>query len=342
MAIRTIEQLIQKFGPGDSPRSSDYVDLIETLADDRNAVYFSNTAPEDTEANRIWFDTQTEVLFIYSNGDWLGVGGEQGVAGDSAYQIAVDNGFVGTEAQWLASLVGAQGPKGDKGDTGETGPQGPQGPQGEVGPQGPQGAQGIQGIQGETGAQGPKGDKGDKGDIGNTGPQGTSGIISVVAPITNTGTSTEATIGIDLSNYYSSSQTDSAIANAISNLVSSAPETLNTLNELAAALADDPNFATTIANSIAEKAPINSPTFTGNVILPSTTTIGDISSVELGYLDNVTSSIQNQLNNKQNIVANVSETEIGYLDGVTSSIQTQINTKASTGKAIAMAIVFGG
>ena len=41
-------------------------------------------------------------------------------------------------------------------------------------------------------------------------------------------------------------------------------------------------------------------------------------------------------------VANVSDTEISYLDGVTSSIQTQINTKASTGKAIAMAIVFGG
>ena len=38
----------------------------------------------------------------------------------------------------------------------------------------------------------------------------------------------------------------------------------------------------------------------------------------------------------------VSATEVGYLDGVTSAIQTQLNTKASTGKAIAMAIVFGG
>ena len=44
----------------------------------------------------------------------------------------------------------------------------------------------------------------------------------------------------------------------------------------------------------------------------------------------------------QAVVANVSDTEIGYLDGVTSAIQTQINAKASTGKAIAMAIVFGG
>jgi hypothetical protein len=35
-------------------------------------------------------------------------------------------------------------------------------------------------------------------------------------------------------------------------------------------------------------------------------------------------------------------TELNYVDGVTSAIQDQIDTKASTGKAIAMAIVFGG
>ena len=33
--------------------------------------------------------------------------------------------------------------------------------------------------------------------------------------------------------------------------------------------------------------------------------------------------------------------EINYLDGVTSNIQTQLDNAASTGKAIAMAIVFG-
>lgn len=40
---------------------------------------------------------------------------------------------------------------------------------------------------------------------------------------------------------------------AVANLVSSAPDTLDTLNELAAALGDDPNFATTVANNIADK-----------------------------------------------------------------------------------------
>ena len=49
------------------------------------------------------------------------------------YEIAVDNGFEGTEAEWLESL------KGEKGDQGEIGPQGPQGLQGEQGPIGPQG-----------------------------------------------------------------------------------------------------------------------------------------------------------------------------------------------------------
>ena len=34
-------------------------------------------------------------------------------------------------------------------------------------------------------------------------------------------------------------------------------------------------------------------------------------------------------------------TELNYTDGVTSNIQTQMDTKASTGKAIAMAIVCG-
>jgi hypothetical protein len=44
------------------------------------------------------------------------------------------------------------------------------------------------------------------------------------------------------------------IASAVSGIVDSAPATLDTLNELAAALGDDANFATTVTNSIAAKA----------------------------------------------------------------------------------------
>ena len=46
-------------------------------------------------------------------------------------------------------------------------------------------------------------------------------------------------------------------------LVDSAPATLNTLNELAAALNDDASFSTTVTNSIATKAPLASPALTG-------------------------------------------------------------------------------
>lgn len=52
---------------------------------------------------------------------------EEGIDGKSAYEVAVDNGFTGTEEEWLLSL------QGEKGDTGEQGPQGEQGIQGEPG-----------------------------------------------------------------------------------------------------------------------------------------------------------------------------------------------------------------
>ena len=69
----------------------------------------------------------------------LALKGENGIDGKSAYQIAVNNGFVGTEAEWIASLKGETGPigpAGPQGQTGETGAIGPVGPQGEVGPKG--------------------------------------------------------------------------------------------------------------------------------------------------------------------------------------------------------------
>lgn len=78
-----------------------------------------------------------------------GVSSIKGEDGDSAYQVAVKNGFTGTETEWLASLkgekgdTGPQGPKGATGATGATGPQGPAGPKGDTGPQGPAGEPGV-------------------------------------------------------------------------------------------------------------------------------------------------------------------------------------------------------
>lgn len=58
----------------------------------------------------------------YNRYDWRGY---------SAYEVAVQEGFVGTKAEWLASLQGATGPKGDQGVQGQTGPQGPKGDPGD-------------------------------------------------------------------------------------------------------------------------------------------------------------------------------------------------------------------
>lgn len=86
----------------------------------------------------------------------------------------------------------------------------------------------------------------------------------------------------------------------------------------------------TAANVKSGLAPTSSPTFTGNVVLPATTSVGDVSSTELGYLDGVTSAIQTQLNGKQAVVSGVDDTEIGYLNGVTSAIQTQLDAKIAS------------
>lgn len=111
--------------------------------------------------------------------------GKDGVDGKSAYQIAVDNGYPGTEQAWLASL------KGEKGDTGTAGKDGRDGTDGAAGRDGVNGASayeiavqhgysgsetawleslhGADGAKGDTGAAGAKGEKGDKGDPGKDG-----------------------------------------------------------------------------------------------------------------------------------------------------------------------------
>jgi hypothetical protein len=58
--------------------------------------------------------------------------------------------------------------------------------------------------------------------------------------------------GYGITDAYTSSQVDSKIDSKVAGLIGSAPATLDTLNELATALGNDPNFATTIANRIGE------------------------------------------------------------------------------------------
>ena len=78
-----------------------------------------------------------------------------------------------------------------------------------------------------------------------------------------TGTPTAPTAGTGTNN--TQLATTAFVSTAITNLVSGAPGALDTLNELAAALGDDANFSTTVTNTLASKAPLANPTFTGQV-----------------------------------------------------------------------------
>lgn len=108
--------------------------------------------------------------------------GSRGAAGKSAYEIAVQNGYDGTETDWLESL------KGQKGDTGEPGATGAKGDPGE------KGDQGVPGIPGEKGERGEKGEKGDAGAPGKDGVNGKDGTNGVDGKNGTDGYSPTATV----------------------------------------------------------------------------------------------------------------------------------------------------
>lgn len=137
-----------------------------------------------------------------------GADGVDGLDGDSAYEIAVANGFVGTEAQWLASLVGPEGPEGPQGIQGPAGTNGTNGADGADGAdglsayqiavnngfvgteaewlaslEGPQGPQGIQGVQGPAGPAGPAGADGADGADGLNAYQIAATVLAYAATI---------------------------------------------------------------------------------------------------------------------------------------------------------------
>ena len=65
--------------------------------------------------------------------------------------------------------------------------------------------------------------------------------------------------------YYTDARADARAQLKVDALVDAAPGTMDTLNELAAALGDDPNFATTTANNIATKLPLAGGTMSGDI-----------------------------------------------------------------------------
>ena len=84
--------------------------------------------------------------------------------------------------------------------------------------------------------------------------------------------------------------TTAYVTTAIANLADSAPSTLNTLNELAAALGDDANYATTTTNAIAAKLPLAGGTLTGNLLIGHTSSFAHADADNLAIGDGTNNS----------------------------------------------------
>ena len=160
--------------------------------------------------------------------------------GKSAYEIAVDNGYVGSEEEWLESLKGTDGTDGVNGVNGKDGLNGADGLSAyEIavdngfsgtetewllslkGADGVQGAKGDKGDKGDTGEQGVKGEKGDPGATGADGYSPTATVTQTqngaTVSITDKNGTTTANIsnGVNGSDYILTAQDKSDIADLV-------------------------------------------------------------------------------------------------------------------------------
>jgi hypothetical protein len=121
-----------------------------------------------------------------------GTDGINGSDGASAYQLAVTNGFAGTEAAWLTAIEGVPGADGIDGIDGIDGAVGPTGATGLTGADGIDGIDGAVGPTGLTGADGIDGSDGVDGINGTDGINGSDGASAYQLAVTNGFAGTEA------------------------------------------------------------------------------------------------------------------------------------------------------
>ena len=94
--------------------------------------------------------------------------------------------------------------------------------------------------------------------------------------------------------------TTAYVRSSVASLIDSAPSALDTLNELAAALGDDANFASSTATAIGSRLPLGGGQMTGNITMSGTQTVdGRDLSVDGSKLDGIDAGATNVSNNNQ-------------------------------------------
>ena len=164
---------------------------------------------------------------------------------------------------------------------------------------------------------------------------------------------------------------ESKISTRISEIVGAAPSTLNTLNEIAAAFNNDPNYANTVTAGLDLKAPKASPTFTGTVTVPSeeitdisakaastahvTAKVNAAKALLEASITSTESTLSNTITSATNILTesvtnlttrvsatesdiNTAETNITTLNNITTATNTSVGTLESRATALETAV----
>lgn len=170
-------------------------------------------------------------------------------------------------------------------------------------------------------------------------PAGLKPLLDAKAPLASpalTGTPTAPTAPANTNNTQLANT--AFVAAAISALVNSSPATLDTLNELAASLGNDPNFATTITNALAQKAPLSHVGATGTAHGNASTGVaGFMSATDKSKLDGIAAGAQ--VNTVTSVAGRTGavtlakgDVGLGNVDNTADSIKS-VNYASSAGNA---------
>ena len=127
----------------------------------------------------------------------------------------------------------------------------------------------------------------------------------------------------------------SDITSAVNNLVDAAPGALDTLNELAAAIGDDANYAAGVTTALSEKLSLSGGTMTGAITL-SAAPISNLQPATKKYVDDIAATqVENGLDhiNKTTVVHGITNTaDLAYLSdiGTHNSDTTDVHGIADT------------